>query len=291
MAVSLSVLAVLNGVTQVQGTFLGYGERCGNANLSAIIANLELKRNILCLPEGNIKELTNTARIIAEISNFKLLGTLPFVGETAFAHKAGMHVDGVFKNSKSFEHISPELVGNERKFLISEVAGKATVLAKIQKIYPNISLGTVYRNLNFLVEHGEAQKLSCDDNKEHYDGNTTPHSHFYCRSCRQVSDLNTPTVNLPDLLKDTDFKVNAHHDVMTNGMEVYRVNGVTILPTSRVADGDITAIHKSAVAYGMQLDNMEAMRLESTFADGIRGLQNFGITVVRPEAIEIVKAK
>lgn len=138
MAVSLSVLAVLNGVTQVQGTFLGYGERCGNANLSAIIANLELKRNILCLPEGNIKELTNTARIIAEISNFKLLGTLPFVGETAFAHKAGMHVDGVFKNSKSFEHISPELVGNERKFLISEVAGKATVLAKIQKIYPNV---------------------------------------------------------------------------------------------------------------------------------------------------------
>lgn len=93
------------------------------------------------------------------------------------------------------------------------------------------------------------------------------------------------------LLKDSDFKVNAHHDVMTNGMEVYRVNGVTILPTSRVADGDIIAIHKSAIAYGMQLDNMEAMRLESTFADGIRGLQNFGITVVRPEAIEIVKAK
>ena len=92
------------------------------------------------------------------------------------------------------------------------------------------------------------------------------------------------------LLKDTDFKVNSHHDIMTNGMEVYMVNGVTILPTSRVADGDIIAIHKSAIAYGMQLDNLESMRLETTFADGIRGLQNFGITVVRPEAIEIVSA-
>ena len=138
MAISLSVLAVLNVATQVQGTFLGYGERCGNANLSAIIANLELKKNIRCLPEGNIKNLTNCARVIAEISNYKLLGTLPYVGDHAFAHKAGMHVDGVFKNSKSFEHICPEFVGNERKFLISEVAGKATVLAKIQKIYPNV---------------------------------------------------------------------------------------------------------------------------------------------------------
>lgn len=93
------------------------------------------------------------------------------------------------------------------------------------------------------------------------------------------------------LLKDSDFKVNSHHDVMTNGMEVYQVNGVTILPTNRVEDGCIIALHKSAVAYGMQLDEVEAMRLEASFADGIRGLQNFGITVVRPEAIEIIKAK
>lgn len=80
-----------------------------------------------------------------------------------------------------------------------------TVYENIQKIYPNISLGTVYRNLNFLVEHGQARKLSCEDNKEHYDGNTMPHSHFYCRSCRQVSDVDTPVANLSDLLKDANF--------------------------------------------------------------------------------------
>lgn len=138
MAIANSVLAVLNGCNQVQGTFLGYGERCGNANLSAIIANLELKRGCQCLPKNHIVKLTLTARLIAEISNFKLGSNLPYVGSSAFSHKAGMHIDGVYKNSKSFEHIPPELVGNERKFLISEVAGKSTVLAKINKIYPNV---------------------------------------------------------------------------------------------------------------------------------------------------------
>lgn len=138
MAISISVLAALNGCKQIQGTFLGYGERCGNANLSAIIANLELKKNLECLPKGNIQMLTSTAREIAEISNFKLGYNLPYVGSSAFSHKAGMHIDGVYKDSKSFEHVSPDSVGNERKFLISEVAGKSTVIAKINKIYPNV---------------------------------------------------------------------------------------------------------------------------------------------------------
>lgn len=138
MAISISVLAVMYGCKQVQGTFLGYGERCGNANLSAIIANLELKKGYECLPKGNISYLTAAAKEVAEISNFKLGYNLPYVGSSAFSHKAGMHIDGVYKNSKSFEHISPEVVGNERRFLISEVAGKSTVIAKINKIYPNV---------------------------------------------------------------------------------------------------------------------------------------------------------
>ena len=138
MAISSSIIAAEAGISQIQGTFLGYGERCGNANLSAIIANLELKLNMKCLPEGNLAKLTQTARFISEVSNFKIARTLPYVGASAFAHKAGMHVDGVNKNSKSFEHVDPTLVGNERRFLISEVAGKSTVIAKIKKIYPEI---------------------------------------------------------------------------------------------------------------------------------------------------------
>ncbi|MBO5712230.1 MAG: citramalate synthase [Acholeplasmatales bacterium] len=138
MAVSNSIIAVQNGCTHIQGTFLGYGERCGNANLSAIIANLEIKRGYECLPSNCLSKLTLTAKMIAEISNFNLDNNLPFVGKSAFSHKAGMHIDGVYKNSKSFEHVDPELVGNERRFLISEVSGKSTVLAKIRKLYPDV---------------------------------------------------------------------------------------------------------------------------------------------------------
>ena len=138
MAISNSIIAVQNGCSHIQGTFLGYGERCGNANLSAIIANLEIKRGYECLPSDCLSKLTLTAKMIAEISNFNLDNNLPFVGKSAFSHKAGMHIDGVYKNSKSFEHVDPELVGNERRFLISEVSGKSTVLAKIRKLYPDV---------------------------------------------------------------------------------------------------------------------------------------------------------
>lgn len=94
-----------------------------------------------------------------------------------------------------------------REYLVSTTSHPTakTVYEHIQKIFPNISLGTVYRNLNFLVEHGQAIKLSCEDNKEHYDGNTMPHSHFYCRCCKQVSDMDTPVLNVSELLRDTGF--------------------------------------------------------------------------------------
>ena len=90
------------------------------------------------------------------------------------------------------------------------------------------------------------------------------------------------------LKKDTDFKTSSHRDNLTNGMTIYMVNGVTILPTNRIPEGTMICLHKSAVAYAVQIDTIEAMRLESQFADGVRGLMTFGITVVRPEAIAII---
>ena len=130
-AVANSMSAVKSGAVQVQGTFVGYGERCGNADLSTIIANLALK----CGYDVGVDltQLRLTARKIAEISNVRLAHNHPYVGKSAFGHKAGMHIDGVQKCSHSFEHVSPEAVGNERRFLMSEVAGRGTVLPKIQK--------------------------------------------------------------------------------------------------------------------------------------------------------------
>ncbi len=139
MAVANSIMAVKAGATQVQGTILGYGERCGNANLSTIIPNLMLKKGYDCIDKTKLEEFTAYMRYIAEISNINLLDQLPYVGSSAFAHKAGMHIDGVTKSSNSFEHVSPSSVGNSRRFLLSEVAGRSSIIGKIQKIDPSIN--------------------------------------------------------------------------------------------------------------------------------------------------------
>ena len=138
MAVANSIVAVLAGATQVQGTFTGFGERCGNANLSAIIPSLQLKRGFSCIPAEAIKNLTQTARFVSEVANISLNKRAAYVGQTAFAHKGGMHIDAVEKNPSSFEHINPEEIGNARRNLMSEVSGRSTLLKKVQKVQPDL---------------------------------------------------------------------------------------------------------------------------------------------------------
>jgi 2-isopropylmalate synthase len=138
MAVANSIMAVLAGADQVQGTYIGFGERCGNANISTVIGNLQIKKGYSCIKEENLELITSVARKVAEIANVSLDDKEPYVGRAAFTHKGGMHIDGVTKASKSFEHINPEIVGNERRFLMSEVAGRSTILKKIQKVAPDI---------------------------------------------------------------------------------------------------------------------------------------------------------
>jgi len=134
MAVALSISAVLAGATSVQGTFNGIGERCGNANLTTIIPNLQLLKDYLCIPKENLEKLSKTAYYISEISNISLPTSEPFVGVASFSHKAGMHADAVRKNPTSYELFDPILVGNERKILMSEVSGRSAILETINKV-------------------------------------------------------------------------------------------------------------------------------------------------------------
>lgn len=138
MAVANSVMAVKDGVQHVQGTLIGFGERCGNANLCSVIGNLQLKMNYKCIPDKCVEELTSKARYVAEIANIALDEKAPYVGRSAFTHKGGMHIDGVNKESSSFEHVDPSVVGNSRRFLMSEVAGRSTILKQIKKISPKL---------------------------------------------------------------------------------------------------------------------------------------------------------
>jgi len=137
-AVANSMLAVEAGACQVQGTFIGVGERCGNADLSIIIPNLELKLGYQCGSE-NLTKLRDAAYRVYEISNLIPPVNKPYTGESAFAHKGGMHIDGVDKCACSFEHVPPEAVGNKRRYLMSEMSGRTTVIAKIAGIAPELS--------------------------------------------------------------------------------------------------------------------------------------------------------
>jgi 2-isopropylmalate synthase len=139
MAVANSIVAIQAGATQVQGTINGIGERCGNANLCAVIPNLELKLGKTCLPPNSLIQLTSTARFVSDVANITHNEKAAYVGNDAFAHKGGMHIDAVNKNPLSYEHIDPELIGNTRSFLVSEVAGRSMLLARIRLIDPTLT--------------------------------------------------------------------------------------------------------------------------------------------------------
>jgi 2-isopropylmalate synthase len=127
MAVANALAAVEAGCTQVQGTINGYGERCGNANLVSIIPALQLKMGRRCVPAGSLTRLTELSRAVSEIANLNPDPHAPYVGQSAFAHKGGVHVAAVEKIAESYEHVPPELVGNRRHAVVSELAGRGNV--------------------------------------------------------------------------------------------------------------------------------------------------------------------
>ena len=136
LAVANSLAAVTAGATQVQGTLVGFGERCGNANLSTLTADIVLKLGRECLRPDSLPKLSSATRRVAEIANVNFDEGLPYVGLHAFAHKGGMHVDAVTKTPVSFEHVPPETVGNSRRILTSEVSGRSVILERVRRLDP-----------------------------------------------------------------------------------------------------------------------------------------------------------
>ncbi|MGX6448515.1 citramalate synthase [Patulibacter sp. S7RM1-6] len=130
--VANSLLAVQAGATQVQGTTNGIGERTGNANLTTIAADLELKLGVRSLPEGGLARLTETSLFVDDLLNRTPRASQPYVGRNAFAHKGGLHIAGIRNDARTFEHVDPEAVGNRRELLVSELAGKGTIVEKAE---------------------------------------------------------------------------------------------------------------------------------------------------------------
>ncbi len=138
LAVANSLAAVEAGAVQVQGTINGLGERCGNADLISILPNLQLKLGYQVVSEEQIRQLTNVSRYVFEIANIVPPNSQPFVGVSAFAHKGGMHVSAILKAGETYEHIRPEVVGNTRRVLVSELSGQSNLLFKAQEMNLNL---------------------------------------------------------------------------------------------------------------------------------------------------------
>jgi 2-isopropylmalate synthase len=133
-AVANSMAAVLAGAGHVQGTLNGLGERTGNCNLTTVIPNLQVKLGMSCLPEGRLERLTSVSNHVAEVLNRPLNPQAPYVGASAFAHKAGLHVSAIARAKDAYEHVDPELVGNGTRFVVSEMAGRATIQMKAEEL-------------------------------------------------------------------------------------------------------------------------------------------------------------
>jgi len=134
LAVANTLAAVHAGASHVQGTINGYGERCGNANLCAVIPNLELKLGCEVIGPEGLRRLRETASFVSEIANLELASSAAFVGASAFAHKGGVHVSAVERNPLTYEHVAPELVGNRRRILVSDLSGRANLTAKAREL-------------------------------------------------------------------------------------------------------------------------------------------------------------
>ncbi|MFH1034028.1 MAG: citramalate synthase [Pseudomonadota bacterium] len=133
LAVANCLAAVEAGARQVQGTLGGFGERCGNANLCTVVPNLQLKMGYACLEPQRLKRLTETARLVYELANLPPNRYAPYVGKSAFSHKGGLHISAVEKDPRLYEHLDPEAVGNVRRFLVSDLSGRAAILNKAKE--------------------------------------------------------------------------------------------------------------------------------------------------------------
>ncbi len=151
-AVISSLVAVREGAIQVQGTINGVGERCGNANLCSIMADLELKMGYQCLPKGNIQHLYDLSHFVAEVANLTPDEHLPFVGKSAFAHKGGVHVAAMRRSVQSYQHIDPALIGNKMRVVVSDLSGRGNLLSKAEEHGVEVEGAEVVPVLNEIKE-------------------------------------------------------------------------------------------------------------------------------------------
>ncbi|MFH1086894.1 MAG: citramalate synthase [Chloroflexota bacterium] len=244
VAVANTLVAVEAGAVHVQGTINGYGERCGDANLCTVIPNLQLKLGCQALANGDLQLLTNTAHYVAEIVNLRPYDQAPYVGRSAFAHKAGLHVDAQNKNAASYQHIDPALVGNEMRVLVSELAGRGNIAHKVSELGIQVRLGaSEIRALTQRVKELESRGFQ-------YEG---AEGSFELLVHRSQPGYKRPFEVLDFMVVVEKRKEN---DILSEATVKARVNGA-IMHTAAEGDGPVnaldTAMRKALLPYYPEL--------------------------------------
>ncbi|MEJ5224030.1 MAG: citramalate synthase [Anaerolineales bacterium] len=226
-AVVNSLVAVREGAIQVQGTINGVGERCGNANLSSIIPDLELKMGYTCLPAGNLARLSEIAHFVEEVGNMTPNDHLPYVGKSAFAHKGGVHVAAMRRSAQSYQHVPPEAVGNKMRVVVSDLSGRGNLLSKAEEHGVEVEGEEVVPVLNEIKEL-EARGFS-----------------FEAAEASVAMMLKRQEMHYKPPFELIDFHVNVEHrqgrGIFAEAMVKVRVKG-EVLHTAAEGNGPVNAL-------------------------------------------------
>ena len=261
-AVINSLTAIREGAMQVQGTINGVGERCGNANLVSIMADLELKMGYRCLPEGNICKLYDLSHFVAEVANITPDEHLPFVGKSAFAHKGGVHVAAMRRSAKSYQHVQPELVGNRMRVVVSDLSGRGNLLSKAEEHGLEVEGDEVVSVLNDVKEL-ESRGFS-----------------FEAAEASVAMMLKRQEYGYKAPFELVDFFVNVEHrqgrGIFAEAMVKVRVQG-ELLHTAAEGNGPVNALdnalRKALLGYYPQLANFHLSDYKVRILDSDHGTE------------------
>jgi len=229
-AVSVTGMAVHCGCVHVQGTINGYGERCGNANLCSVIPILKLNAGINCISDQQLAKLTEIARHVAEIANLPLSPHKPFVGRSAFSHKGGIHVSAVAKNPGTYEHIKPELVGNERRITVSELSGGSNLLFKAKEYKVDLKKGSPeVKKLIEILKDMEHQGYSFEEGEASFEllvkrtlGKIKPFfvlEDFVVKTHKVGAGMPVVTAQIKMKVKDKEYEATGKGDGPVNALD------------------------------------------------------------------------
>jgi 2-isopropylmalate synthase len=261
-AVVNSLVAVREGAIQVQGTINGVGERCGNANLVSIMADLELKMGFCCLPQGNVQHLYDLSHFVAEVANITPDEHLPFVGKSAFAHKGGVHVAAMRRNAKSYQHVEPEVVGNKMRVVVSDLSGRGNLLSKAEEHGVEVEGAEVLPVLNEIKEL-ESRGFS-----------------FEAAEASVAMMLKRQEYGYRPPFELVDFFVNVEHrqgrGIFAEAMVKVRVQG-ELLHTAAEGNGPVNALdnalRKALLSYYPQLANFHLSDYKVRILDSDHGTE------------------